>query len=101
MSGMRAKLADVGRRLRNEVAYYRLLYEHPGTPLVSRVLLWLAIAYTLLPFDLIPDFIPVVGHLDDLVIVPALIVMALKLVPAEVREECRLKVSSLAASDKG
>ncbi len=89
MSGTRAKLAEVGRCLRREVAYYRLLYKHPGTPLVSRALLWLAIAYALLPFDLISDFIPIVGHLDDLVIVPALIVVALKLVPAEVREECR------------
>jgi len=93
MSGTRAKLAELGRRVRSEVAYYRLLYEHPRTPILARVLLWLAIAYALLPFDLIPDFIPVVGHLDDLVIVPALIVMALKLVPLEVREECRAKLA--------
>ncbi len=87
------KLVEVGRRVRNELAYYRLLYKNPRTPLLSRMLLWLAVAYTLLPFDLIPDFIPVVGHLDDLVIVPALVVMALRLVPAEVREECRARVA--------
>jgi carbonic anhydrase len=50
---------------------------------------WLAVAYKLLPFQLIPDFTPVVGHLDDLVIVPALVVMALKLLPTDVCEECR------------
>ncbi len=49
-----------------------------------------------MPFDLIPDFIPGVGHMDDLVIVPALVLMALKFVPAEVREECRLKLSASA-----
>ena len=53
------------------------------------MLLWLAVAYTLLLFDLVPDFIPVVGRLDDLGIVPMLIVMALTFVPAEVREDSR------------
>ncbi len=83
----------MGRRLRTEIAYYRLLYKDPRTPRLSRVLLWLAVAYTLLPFDLIPDFIPVLGHLDDLVIIPALVVMALILVPLEVREACRATVA--------
>lgn len=92
-SNIRTRLAEVGRRLRTEIAYYRLLYKDPRTPLLSRVLLWLAIAYTLLPFDLIPDFIPVVGHLDDLVIVPGLVIMALTLVPPGVREECRAMVA--------
>jgi uncharacterized membrane protein YkvA (DUF1232 family) len=81
----------MGRRLRGELAYYRLLSKNPGTPLLSRILLWLAIGYTVLPFDVIPDFVPVVGHLDDVVIVPTLVVMALALVPPEVREECRAK----------
>lgn len=90
---MRARLAEVGERLQTEIAYYRLLYKDPRTPLLSRVLLWLAVAYTLLPFDFIPDFIPVVGHLDDLVIVPGLVIMALTLVPSEVREECRTMVA--------
>jgi len=89
---IRTRLAEVGRRLRNELEFYRLLYKHPRTPRLSRIFLWAAIAYTLLPFDLIPDFVPVVGHLDDLVIVPALVVIALKLVPAEVQEECRARV---------
>jgi uncharacterized membrane protein YkvA (DUF1232 family) len=95
---MRTRLADVGRRLRTEIAYYRLLYKDSRTPLLSRVLLWLAVAYTFLPFDLIPDFIPVVGHLDDLVIVPALVVLALKLVPREVREECRAMIAEAGTS---
>lgn len=92
-SSMRTRLAEVGRQLRTEIAYYRLLYKDPRTPRLSRMLLWLAVAYTLLPFDLIPDFIPVVGHLDDLVIVPGLVIMALTFVPPEVREECRAMVA--------
>jgi len=53
----------------------------------------MAIGYLLLPFDLIPDFIPVIGQLDDVVIVPGLIYLALKMIPNEVVAECRRKVT--------
>lgn len=55
------------------------------------MLLGLAIGYLLLPFDLIPDFIPVIGHLDDVIIVPGLIYLALKMIPNEIILECREK----------
>jgi uncharacterized membrane protein YkvA (DUF1232 family) len=64
---------------------------HPQTPLAGKVLLGLAIGYLLLPFDLIPDFIPVIGHLDDVIIVPGLIYLALKMIPNEIILECREK----------
>ncbi len=49
----------------------------------------MAIGYALLPFDLIPDFLPVIGHLDDAIIVPGLIYLALQRVPQEIIDECR------------
>lgn len=55
-------------------------------------MLGLAIGYLLLPFDLIPDFIPVIGYLDDAVIVPGLIYLALKMIPNEIILECREKL---------
>ena len=61
--------------------------------MLAKVLLGVAIGYLLLPFDLIPDFIPVIGHLDDLVIVPGLIYLALMMIPGEVVAECRRKVT--------
>lgn len=57
------------------------------------MLLWLAIGYVLLPFDLIPDFLPVIGQLDDLIIVPGLIYLALKVVPTQVLQACRAQVA--------
>jgi len=53
----------------------------------------MAIGYLLLPFELVPDFIPVIGQLDDLLIVPGLIYLALKMIPDEVMAECRRKVT--------
>jgi len=65
------------------------MLKHPRTPRLSKFLLALAVGYALLPFDLIPDFIPLIGHLDDLVIVPILVIVALKIIPKDVVEECR------------
>jgi uncharacterized membrane protein YkvA (DUF1232 family) len=85
-------LRDTAARLKTELAVYRRVLRHPRTPLLAKVLLGLAIGYALLPFDLIPDFIPVLGHLDDLVIVPGLVILALWLIPKEVVAECRKEV---------
>lgn len=65
---------------------------HARTPRMAKFLLWLAIGYVLLPFDLIPDFIPVLGQLDDVLIVPGLVYLALKMIPQEVIGECRERV---------
>jgi uncharacterized membrane protein YkvA (DUF1232 family) len=75
---------------------YRLISHHPQTPLFAKILLGLAIGYLLLPFDLIPDFIPVIGQLDDLVIVPGLVYLALKLIPEELVHVCRQQIKERA-----
>lgn len=87
------RLRDLGRRAKQEVAFYRLVLADPRTPRLSRWLLGLAIGYLLSPIDLIPDFIPVIGHLDDAVIVPGLILLAMRRVPREVIDECRRSAS--------
>jgi uncharacterized membrane protein YkvA (DUF1232 family) len=76
-------------RAKMEVVRYRQVAQHPRTPRLARWCLGLAMAYLVTPLDLIPDFIPVLGHLDDLVIVPALILTARALIPADVWRECR------------
>ena len=84
-----SKLKDAAARINAEIAYYRALSVHPGTPRVSKWLIALALIYLASPIDFIPDFIPVIGHLDDLLIVPSLIWLALKFIPEEVKKNCR------------
>jgi len=72
-----------------EVEFYKRVIRHPRTPCVSKLLLGVAIAYAVSPIDLIPDFIPLVGHFDDLFIVPLLIWIAVRSIPDSVITECR------------
>ncbi|MFA9460672.1 YkvA family protein [Thiohalorhabdus methylotrophus] len=76
-------------RFRRELGVYRRVLGHPGTPRAARWLLGLAVGYALSPVDLIPDWIPLLGQLDDLVLVPLLVWLALRRVPGEVLAECR------------
>jgi uncharacterized membrane protein YkvA (DUF1232 family) len=76
-------------RLKREVRSVRLAACHPRTPKAAK---WLAgglIAYVVSPIDLIPDFIPVLGHLDDAVILPLGVWLLWKMIPPDVRAECR------------
>ena len=82
-------LRETATRIKAEFAVYKRALRHPRTPWLAKILLWLALGYALLPFDLIPDFIPIIGHLDDLVIVPGLVILALWLIPPDVMAECR------------
>jgi uncharacterized membrane protein YkvA (DUF1232 family) len=91
---MLEQLKAVSKRLKQEFDVYRLVIKHPETPLFGKVLLGLAVAYLLLPFDLIPDFIPVLGQLDDVVIIPLLVVLALRIIPAHIIQTCREEVNN-------
>lgn len=85
-------LKKAGAEIKARLTLYRLVLKHERTPAIAKAFLGLAIGYTLMPFDLIPDFIPVLGHLDDAVIVPLLLIIAIKMVPKDVMEECRKKM---------
>ena len=88
---LREWLTDRAERLSTDIPAVFLALSHKDTPRVAKLLSAAAVAYALSPIDLIPDFIPVIGYLDDLIIAPALIYMALKLIPPEVMAECREK----------
>ncbi len=82
------------RCLKSEIHSLYLAARDPRTPWYAKALAAFIIGYALSPVDLIPDFIPVVGYLDDLIIVPAGITLLIKIMPREVLLECRAKAKS-------
>src|SRR6266516_8019248 len=84
---------DLARAFKRELAVYRRVLADARTPRAAKIFLGLAVGYLCMPFDLIPDFIPVLGHLDDVVIVPALVYAALRLIPQDLVAEHRAIVS--------
>ena len=86
------KLKEIGQNLKRNIKVYQFVLKDPRTPRLAKFLLWLAVGYALLPFDIIPDFIPLIGHLDDAIIIPLLVILALRIIPKEIIEECRQKV---------
>ena len=80
---------------KREAQFLKELAAHPRTPLISRGLLGMATLYLVSPIDLVPDFVPVLGQLDDLLVVGGLVFMAVKLAPRDVVEECRMRCGML------
>lgn len=84
--------------LETQVVAIYLAYRHPGTPWYAKVLAFLVAAYALSPIDLIPDFIPLFGYLDDLLILPVGVMLVIKLVPPDVMRECQEHAAEWKAS---
>ncbi|MER3424869.1 MAG: hypothetical protein C4293_18250 [Nitrospiraceae bacterium] len=84
-----SRLTVLARSVKRELRLYQLLLEEPRVPKLAKWLIGLALAYRLSPIDLIPDFLPGIGYLDDAMIVPILVMLAFKLIPNAVVEENR------------
>jgi uncharacterized membrane protein YkvA (DUF1232 family) len=90
---LRARLTTWAKTLKTEIAALAIAARDPRLPWPAKALALATIAYALSPIDLIPDFVPVLGFLDDLVVVPAGIWLTLRLVPAEVMAEARTRAT--------
>ncbi len=88
------------RQLKTEVYALYLAYRDSRTPWYARIFTALVVGYAFSPIDLIPDFIPVVGYLDDLVLIPLGAFLAVKMIPAQVMQESREKAKQVVAQGK-
>jgi uncharacterized membrane protein YkvA (DUF1232 family) len=87
-------------QLKRETHALYLAARHPRTPWYAKLFVAGVVAYAFSPIDLIPDFIPILGYLDDLILIPLGIAVAIKLIPPEVLSECRARAAEAAASGK-
>ena len=97
---MLAKLKQRAAALKRDVFALSIAARDPRTPWYARVFMGLVLAYAFSPIDLIPDFIPVLGYFDDLVIVPLGIALSIKMIPAQVLADSRQKAGELLRSAK-
>src|SRR3954469_24291635 len=94
------RLKERVRHLKSETYALYLAARHPRTPWYAKLFVAGVVAYALSPIDLIPDFIPVLGVLDDLILVPLGIAAAMKMIPPDVLAECRARAAEVAAAGK-
>jgi uncharacterized membrane protein YkvA (DUF1232 family) len=88
------------RQLKQEIYALYLAYKDPRTPWYAKVFSAMVVAYAFSPIDLIPDPIPVLGYLDDLVLVPVGAYLAVRMIPRQVMEDCRAKSAQVMAQGK-
>lgn len=94
------KIKKWARSLKANIALLYLAYRHKLTPWYAKLLALITVGYALSPIDFIPDFIPVLGFLDDAIILPVLIWLSLKLIPQNVIELCREEAERAFADGK-
>ncbi len=100
MASVVQRLKERADALKKETAALYIAFGRKETPLLAKAAIGAAVCYALSPIDLIPDFIPVLGFLDDVLLLPCLIAVAVRLIPHEVLAECRLEAASLRQEGK-
>ncbi len=95
-----SKLKDWATRLKREIDAIYLALKDPRVPWYAKALAACVVGYAFSPIDLIPDPIPVLGYLDDLLLIPLGVALVVKLIPVEVLEECRQKAQEVRNHDK-
>ena len=95
-----AELKQRAHHLKAETFALYLAARDPGTPWYAKLLVAGIVAYAFSPIDLIPDFVPVLGYLDDLILIPMGIALAIKLIPHSVLAECRARANETIQNGK-
>lgn len=82
-------LKERAKKIKTDIPAVFIALKDKDTPIIPKILAGITVAYALSPVDLIPDFIPVLGYLDDVILLPALISLTVKLIPSEIMEKSR------------
>jgi len=83
------------KKLKTDIPAVFIALKRKDTPLIAKIFAGLSVAYALSPIDLIPDFIPVLGYLDDIILLPGLVALTIKFTPHDIFEECRKESEGL------
>ena len=83
------------KNLKYNLSALSLVYKRKDVPIIAKIVIIITIGYALSPIDLIPDFIPILGYLDDLILLPFFIYISIKLVPEEIMKECKEQAKDL------
>ena len=98
--GFLTDLKQRARLLKAETFALYLAARHPDTPWYAKLLVAGVVAYAFSPIDLIPDFVPVLGYVDDLILIPLGIALAIKMIPPSVLTECRARAQKVISNGK-
>jgi uncharacterized membrane protein YkvA (DUF1232 family) len=85
---MNIKIKAKVKELKSKISALFLAYKRKDTPLAAKIVAAITVGYALSPIDVIPDFVPILGYLDDMIILPLLITLAVKLIPDNIMDEC-------------
>ncbi|WP_207637172.1 YkvA family protein [Anaerovorax odorimutans] len=88
-------IKNIISKLMTKLTALSLAYKRSDTPLMAKIIAFITVSYALSPIDLIPDFIPILGYLDDMVILPLLIALAVKLIPANIMDKCIIQAKDM------
>lgn len=94
------KLSERAKKLKTDIPAVFLALKEKRTPWYAKIIAAAVVAYAFSPIDLIPDFIPVLGYLDDLILLPALITWCVRCIPDDVFADCRKRSEGMWGSGK-
>lgn len=89
------KLREKAKTIKIYIPALFVAVNRKDTPLIAKILAGITVVYALSPIDVIPDIIPILGYLDDLIILPLLVTFAIKFIPDEIMKECKVEAKDM------
>ncbi len=93
-------LKERAKKLKTDIPAVFIAMKKKETPVMAKIIAGITVVYALSPVDLIPDFIPVLGYIDDVILLPALVALTIRLIPSDVFEICRREADGMWSNGK-